>query len=165
VSEPKRAPLVNIQHSTFNIEHARDDKATRWNIEMIFAALCRDAAADSFLKQRLRELFGVEGLQVVRLLAEVSPINLSPVADSHNDDLQNFVVDFVNYPVVAHADAPRIAVRKFFAAGWAGVCFQFGQFGKNAGFNFAGNAFHLFSRGTGENDAIVHFRFAARAFL
>ena len=40
----------------------------------------------SRLKQRLRELSRVEGLQLGRLYRRSSPIHLPPVADGHNDD-------------------------------------------------------------------------------
>jgi hypothetical protein len=90
------------------------------------------AKLNSFLKPRLRELSGVEGRQVVRLPAEFSPIHLPPMADGHNNDSQNLVVDFVNHPVVAHADAPGTFTTEFFATSRVWLGFQSGKRRQNS---------------------------------
>ena len=52
----------------------------------------------------------------------------------HNDHSQNFIVNFVDDAVIANANAPGVAVLKFFAAGRTWVGFQFSQLGENAFF-------------------------------
>jgi hypothetical protein len=51
------------------------------------------------------------------------------MSNSYDDDLQNTVMDFINYPVVADANAPGAASFEFFYIRWARVGFQFGQSG------------------------------------
>lgn len=64
-----------------------------------------------------------------------SAINLAPMANSDDDDLQFAVVDFVDDPVITHAHAPGGTTFKFLHAGWTRIVFQFAQTVENAAGN------------------------------
>jgi hypothetical protein len=46
------------------------------------------------------------------------------MADLNDGDLQLAIMYLVNYPVVTHADAPRVTTLKFFHALWPGIVLQ-----------------------------------------
>jgi hypothetical protein len=52
------------------------------------------------------------------------PIDVAPVADVHDGNDPTAVVDLLNDPVTANADAPSVAACQLEAAGWSGIFAQ-----------------------------------------
>ena len=92
-----------------------------------------------------------------------SAVDFPPVADRDDDDLQNAVVDFVNRPVITHANPPRITAFKFLHVRRTRVGLQSRQPRQNPAGHIIGQTIQLLPNRFGQDDLKSHFPLCLRS--
>lgn len=92
----------------------------------------------------------------------ISAIHFAPVPDGDDEDLQNAVMDFVNHPVIADANPPRVAAFEFFHVLRARVGFQSGQPRQNPPGDFIRQTIQFLLNRLGQDDLKFHFALRLR---